>query len=293
MVKGINFSSQDPVIRPTKYHGVKVNWKWEVPKSHKSIPPLTLPNADKVEILFTDKKGLINKRGWEIYYDYRPTPSDELAIERKLGREVQKRVEGKYPLSKDKKLISRAKRLLNILKPFSPRNSELDIKIKVLDTDMINAFSLPGGTIYLTKGIMKLMNDEELLFVIGHELGHIDHRHSMERLKRASIIIGGLSFLFGNGFATHLLGAIYNLLIESAFSRDNEYEADESGFRYLAVSGHNVKSAITALEKLRKMEKKEPNLIQRLVRDHPPTKDRIKNLKKVYKIYKSGELILR
>ena len=114
----------------------------------------------------------------------------------------------------------------------------------------------------------------------------------MEKIKRAALVYGGLHLILGSNFASHLIGLIYKMLIDTAFSRDDEYEADESGFRYLVVSGHDPKAAITALEKLKAIERRDPSLIDKLLMDHPPTTERIDNLRKAYRAYKSGELEL-
>ncbi len=137
------------------------------------------------------------------------------------------------------------------------RTSELpDLRFSftILDTDTVNAFALPGGYVYLTRGLLALANSEaEMAGVLAHEIGHITARHSAQRYSRAVLadfgtqIIGVLTGrpelgqLAGTGAALHLQG----------YSREQEFEADMLGIRYLKRAGFEASAMASFLASLR------------------------------------------
>lgn len=129
-----------------------------------------------------------------------------------------------------------------------------------LNSAVENAFALPGGYVYITRQLMGLMNDEsELAFVLGHETGHIAARHAQAREAAASrnSILGVLGVLLGSVVGG---GALGNMISQSAqqysqmstlsFSRDQEYQADTLGIRYMLSAGYDPMGSATMLEAL-------------------------------------------
>lgn len=159
---------------------------------------------------------------------------------------------------------------------------ELNYEFYVLDTDMVNAFAAPGGYIFVTKGILKSMDDEaELAGVIGHEIGHVTARHSMKALEKqygyqallnvASIASGkDLSGL--QQYSDFLAGALL-----AGYGRDNEFQADRLGVKYAMAAGYDPRGTAEFFGKLKKMEGgKKANDLEKLFMSHPPTGERIK-----------------
>jgi len=111
----------------------------------------------------------------------------------------------------------------------------------VLDSDVVNAFALPGGYVYVTRGLMSLANSEaQLAGVIGHEIGHITGRHTAERYSRGTLAQVGavLAGVFG-GAQLGQVAAQGAQLVLAGWSRDQELEADQLGIRYMADAGYD------------------------------------------------------
>ncbi len=119
---------------------------------------------------------------------------------------------------------------------------DVQYKFTVIDTPMVNAFAIPGGYIYASRGLMTLANSEgELASVLAHETGHITARHSAERYSRgvlASLGATALSIAIGSDTATQMLGLSSELYVKS-YSRAQEHQADELGVRYLYRGGYD------------------------------------------------------
>ena len=131
----------------------------------------------------------------------------------------------------------------------------------VLDSAVINAFALPGGKVFISRGLMQEMtNEAQLAGVIGHEIGHVTARHGNERMGKAMITKG---VLLGVGIAgsvsdkqwMQVLGvgtAVGGQLFLLKYSRSNELEADALGVRYMTLSGYNPRGQVQVMEILRK-----------------------------------------
>ena len=139
---------------------------------------------------------------------------------------------------------------------------ELDFTFTILDTPIVNAFALPGGYIYVTRGLLSLSNSEaELAGVLGHEIGHVTARHTAERYGQAvaANVAGlGLGVLLGGG-AAQASGALSGLLIRS-YSRDQEFESDMLGGRYLARAGYDTAAMAGFLTQLQAHSRLEAQL---------------------------------
>ena len=157
----------------------------------------------------------------------------------------------------------------------------------VLNSDMVNAFALPGGYVYITRGLMALANNEaELAGVIGHEIGHVTARHSAQRYSQG--VAAGLGALI-LGAATNNRGVadLANLgagAYLQSFSRDQEFEADMLGVRYIARAGFDPNAMSTFLTQLQRHSALESQIIGKsnksdafdIFSTHPRTADRVK-----------------
>jgi predicted Zn-dependent protease len=149
-----------------------------------------------------------------------------------------------------------------------------------------NAFAIPGGHIFISSGLIRLVDTEdELAGVIGHETGHSVMRHidkAMDRAKRlslltlAAIIAGGILSKNANGTGALTAGAMamaQSLMLK--YSRENEYEADQKGIQYLAEAGYDPQGMVNFLKKIARWERYTSPEIPTYLSDHPGTDERI------------------
>ena len=154
--------------------------------------------------------------------------------------------------------------------------------IKVVDTDEVNAFALPGGFFYVNKGlILEAENESELAGVMAHEIAHVTARHASERMTKQQLLqFASIPALFvGGGYWVQ--SAIYQglgmgmSLAVLGITRGNEEEADQLGTQYLWNSGYDPQAFISFFEKLQAKEKDEPGKFAGFWRTHPGMDDRI------------------
>jgi predicted Zn-dependent protease len=169
----------------------------------------------------------------------------------------------------------------------------------VLNSPQINAFALPGGYVYVTRGLMALASSEaELAGVIAHEIGHVTGRHTAQRYS-SSILVGSLSTAAGIflGSAASDIANFAGHAAVTSYSRKQEFEADTLGVRYLSRSDYTNKSMASFLAKLRahsqleaKRHKKNPKKVDQggMFATHPRTIDRVKRAIADAKGTKSG-----
>ncbi|PLX19524.1 MAG: hypothetical protein C0601_01325 [Candidatus Muiribacterium halophilum] len=150
---------------------------------------------------------------------------------------------------------------------------------KVLDLDYPNAFALPGGRIYITKKLIDMSDDEELACVIGHEIGHIEKKHSIRAFERQLITAKILDYyskksktVKDNEKLIAIANAIFN---ELRYSRENEREADKYSVDITVKSGYNPYGMIRFFNKLLKLNKGHEDDSLKMLRTHPLTKERI------------------
>ncbi len=172
------------------------------------------------------------------------------------------------------------------------RNSDVKVpvSIKVIDSDEVNAFALPGGFFFVNTGlIMRADNEAELAGVMGHELAHIAARHGTRQATRGQIInLASLPLLFVGGWTGYAIRQGAGLAIPMTFltfSRGFEEEADLLGIQYLYKAGYDPASYTDFFEKLQAMEKRKPGTLSKVFRSHPLTEDRIKNSQQTIEKY--------
>lgn len=151
-------------------------------------------------------------------------------------------------------------------------NAARDFRITLLNSPVNNAFAIPGGYVYVTRQLVALMNDEaELAAVLGHEVGHVAARHSNQR-NRTSTISSGLAVLLGVLTGNSTLGQIASQgaqLYTLRFSRQQEYESDDLGIRYLASGGYDPAAMGTVLASLAAQNSLDARLAGRDARSQP------------------------
>jgi predicted Zn-dependent protease len=148
----------------------------------------------------------------------------------------------------------------------------------VVDKAFINAFALPGGFVYITRGMLILLNNEaELAGVLGHETGHITARHGVKRLQKAMashLFLAGVAIVTESGGIVQGSSALLTAALQT-YSRRDEYQADELGCLYAFRAGYDPLKSMGFLNTLKKMEKEKPSAVEILFRTHPLTEDRI------------------
>lgn len=165
--------------------------------------------------------------------------------------------------------------------------SDLTFTFTILDSPVVNAFALPGGYVYVSRGLLALADNEaELAGVLGHEIGHVTARHSAERYSRSVAVSLGAGLL-GAVTGQRALSDLANLgggLYLKSYSRENEFEADSLGLRYMAAAGYEPSAvaeflanlgAQTELEARLKGAESNPNDFN-LLATHPRTVDRVR-----------------
>src|SRR6202167_5093868 len=169
------------------------------------------------------------------------------------------------------------------------RNSDAQVPftIKVIDSDVVNAFALPGGFFYVNSGLILHADEEsELAGVMAHEIAHVCARHGTKQATKGDIIqIGAIPAMIFIPY-TWAGYAIYqgmNFAIPVTFlkfSRDAEREADYLGLQYMYKAGYDPNAFVAFFEKVEADEKKQPGTIPKLFSTHPPTPERVVSIQK-------------
>ena len=212
------------------------------------------------------------------------TTADEVRIGREQNQQLLEAFGGAYD---DPELAAYVTRIGNSLAAKAER-TDLTYTFTVLNSPIVNALALPGGYIYVSRGLLALAgNEAELAGVLGHEIGHVTARHHAQR--QSSQTVAGVASL-----GVTILGAIAGVPLArgtqmlagaflASYTRDQEYEADLLGIRYLNAAGYDPKAMATFLAKLNAWTNLEETILGRDSKDrldylatHPNTEDRVR-----------------
>jgi predicted Zn-dependent protease len=159
-------------------------------------------------------------------------------------------------------------------------DAKVPFTIKVIDSDEVNAFALPGGFFYVNKGlILAADNEAELAGVMAHEIAHVCARHAVENATKMQLLdygmLAGMIFMGGiPGMVLQNTGGLGEMLAFMKFSRGAEEEADRLGVQYLYAAGYDPNALATMFEKLSAQNKKKPGAVSRAFASHPQPPDR-------------------
>lgn len=169
-------------------------------------------------------------------------------------------------------------------------------RFQAVNATYVNAYAFPGGSIAVTRGILlSLENEAELAALIGHELGHVNARHTARQMSKSMLtnaVIGGVAMIAGAknaayGQVASALGMIGAGALLASYSRDNEREADALGLEYMAKAQYNPEGFEELMDMLRNMSKHEPSAIELMFSTHPMSDERyrtaVETIRKKYK----------
>jgi len=161
----------------------------------------------------------------------------------------------------------------------------LTINYKVYKLDEINAFACGDGSIRVYSGLMDVMDDDELIAIIGHECGHVVHQDTKKAMKNAYLAASARGLLNAAGgtvgtLSKTVLGDLGESFVSSQFSQKQEYQADEYGFEFAVKHGHDKYSMYKALNKLVELSGgSQASLVQKMFSSHPGSAERAQRMK--------------
>jgi predicted Zn-dependent protease len=172
------------------------------------------------------------------------------------------------------------------------RNSDAKVPftIKVIDSEEINAFALPGGFFFVNSGVvLKADSEAELAGVMAHEIAHVAARHGTRQASRATLAnYLSIPLIFMGGWTGYGVRQAASVLIPVSFlkfSRAFENEADLLGLQYMYKAGYDPTAFVDFFEKIQTLEKKKPGSVSKIFSSHPPTDDRVRNSQKSIQAY--------
>jgi predicted Zn-dependent protease len=172
-----------------------------------------------------------------------------------MGAEAAEQIGSQLPLVRDPYINAYINELGDTIAKRTSR-ADLDWQFAVVNSHQINAFALPGGFIYVNRGLVeRAENLSELAGVLGHEIGHVLGRHSAERLAKQQLtqnLIGAVVVGSGGGYDTAQIAQMVGSLINMKYGREDELESDSLGLRLMREAGYDPKAMIGVMQALEK-----------------------------------------
>jgi predicted Zn-dependent protease len=198
-----------------------------------------------------------------------------------MGREGARQVEQEVRIDSTSPDAERVRRIGQKLLPHMDRR-DVPYSFKVIDAHEINAFSLPGGPVYIYRGLLDMIGDDDdaLACIIGHESGHVNGRHAARQLSQnlaTNVVIGVLI----PGYTAQNLAGLGAELMGLRYSREDEYDADRRGLSYAHYAGYDPNGLTRFFDKLKRLEKREGGQDPEWLQNHPLTSARIARAKSI------------
>ncbi|MCL7487576.1 MAG: M48 family metalloprotease [Desulfobulbaceae bacterium] len=208
------------------------------------------------------------------------TPDEEIALDRKQS---PYQFSNDYGAVQDQQLNAYLNQVGTQLASISHR-PEMPFSFRAVNAPYINAYAFPGGSIATTRGILvELDNEAELAALLGHEIGHVNARHTAEQVTKGtltSILVSGAAIAtnaagYGSyGGLVQDLGGIGTGALLAHYSRDNEREADALGMEYMTGSGYTPQGMVGLMKILLENGQRKPNAIETMFSTHPMSEER-------------------
>lgn len=202
-----------------------------------------------------------------------------------MGREASRKIKKEEPLSEDPALVDRVQRVGGRIAAHT--DSEYEWEFDVVDKDVLNAFALPGGKVFVYRGLLEIMDtDAQLATVIAHEIAHVIARHGAERMsiQLGTALVGqaaGIVLDMSDPTAARVFQQAYGIGAQVGvilpYSRTHEYEADHIGLILMAEAGYDPQAAVAFWERMmeeNKDEKKPPEWLS----THPLSRERLQEI---------------
>ena len=226
--------------------------------------------------------------------------ADDFSGEVKIGKEASEQVAKDSKFIDDPELVKRVEMIGKALAGVAtetevpatygkPTVAKFDYSFKILDDKEVNAFSLPGGFVYVNKGLIDAVrSDDELAGVISHEIAHIAHHHGMQLMKTQNKQMIGLAAALIAGAAIGAKGddlgglaqviSLISMAKLSAYGQEAEFDADRTAVAYLAGTDYNPVGMLTFMEGMARDEMRKPQVDYGIFTTHPPSYQRAREL---------------
>jgi predicted Zn-dependent protease len=269
----VSVSAQEPTVKQPPAQTASS----QIPSKSGPTAPSAAATKNSGKPLSTDEDpAMIGKRkiGGGFFAWLGGSQSKEVQIGRQLATEVEKQSK----MIDDPVITEYINRVGQNIVLHS--DAKVAFTIKVIDSDEVNAFALPGGFFYVNKGlILAADNESELAGVMAHEIGHVAARHAMRNQGKMTMLDYGLlagTILSGGigGMVLQNTGGIAEALAFTKFSRDAESEADRLGAQYAYAAGYDPHGMATMFEKLEAQNTKKPGFFAKTFATHPQPPDR-------------------
>jgi beta-barrel assembly-enhancing protease len=206
-----------------------------------------------------------------------------------LGRQSAIEAEKQLPMLRDATVNNYLNRIVTRLAAAAP-GAKYPYTIKAVNDSTINAFALPGGPMYVNRGLLEVSRSEaELAGVLAHEMAHVALRHGTHQASKAYLTKGGVSILGGllgkpTGSTSRIINTIGGVGLNAVFmkfSRDDEYEADQTGAEIMARAGYNPEAMATMFELLRSHQGRSPGKLEAFFSSHPSPENREARIRQI------------
>lgn len=198
-----------------------------------------------------------------------------------IGREANAQVRKEMPELTDSQVVGYVRGVARRLVPVAP-GPKYPYTVSVANYREINAFALPGGPVWINRGVLHAAATEaQLASVLAHEIAHIAQRHAADRMTKgmaANLTLGLLGAFLGNSGgadAAKVAAGFFANGVMLKFSRDDEAEADRIGLQMMTRAGWDGRGMVELFEILRKAQGRDPLAVEAFFSSHPPAADRI------------------
>lgn len=216
------------------------------------------------------------------------TPDQEVALGLESTPYMIEQFGGLHPDPEGQKLVKEIGQ--RIVQNSDAKNTPYQYDFHLLaDPDVVNAFALPGGQIFITTALItKFETEDELAGVLGHEIGHVVARHGAERIAKQELTQGltGAAVIASGDYSTAQAAQMIANLVHMSYGRDQELESDELGVRFMTQAGYNPEALITVMEILAEASggQEQPEFMS----THPSPANRVERIKEAIEKYKNA-----